>query len=543
MKKISIPIFILLFTIKILAVVELPIFTFESEPRILHDNINAPLVGKLELGNTQTFKEIVIHICDGKKSFDLIYPKTEKNIYPIVAMRPEKEYKITFTLRTDKGIFRYEKELNFKTPSLPSDPNMFPKIDVTICDKNLMAKGFTLFNPRRQGAQNTFNKALGLLVAIDDEGDVVWYYTTNSRISDFDILNDGNFSFMTADHRIIIIDVFGNTIKSFHSRFFKGDTSNSILVDVDTFHHDVTMLPDGNFVTLSSEQKSIQNYYSSERDKNAPRKTQKVIGDVVVVFDKDGKILWKWNAFDYLDPFRIGYETFSNYWNRRGYENSVDWSHANAVSYDSKDDAFLVNFRYLSAILKIDRKTKKIVWIFGEPSGYSENLDKKLIKLDNAKDYPWHQHSPKITEYGTILFFNNDNYRTRPFDEPVKFNNTASSVVEYEINPNNLNAKKIWTSNNIAENINSVAMGDVDMLPNGNILVSFGALIKNLKEEPLIWSNLINIKADKYSMLREYEKSTPPKIVWEMKLLPRTRYSKTSWSIFGGERFVFFGMQ
>jgi hypothetical protein len=162
------------------------------------------------------------------------------------------------------------------------------------------------------------------------------------------------------------------------------------------------------FLILSSEYKAIDNYYTSETNESAPRKTQNVMGDVIIEFNPEGEAVWEWSAFDHLDPMRIGYETFSGYWNRRGFSDIIDWSHANTVLTDPGDNNVIVNFRYLSSILKIDRKSGNIKWIFGEPTGYSEKLSSRLVSLAGSEWF-WHQHSPSYSPDGTSFLFNNDN--------------------------------------------------------------------------------------------------------------------------------------
>ncbi len=45
-----------------------------------------------------------------------------------------------------------------------------------------------------------------MLMALDAVGDVVWHYRTDSRISDFEKLDNGNLAFLTVDNRLLEID-------------------------------------------------------------------------------------------------------------------------------------------------------------------------------------------------------------------------------------------------------------------------------------------------------------------------------------------------
>ena len=88
-----------------------------------------------------------------------------------------------------------------------------------------------------------------MLMATDHHGEVVWFYRTNARISDFDILPDGNISYMTHNNKIIVIDWLGKKNKSWYANDRpQGGSDKAIPVDALTMHHDVTLLPNGNIL-------------------------------------------------------------------------------------------------------------------------------------------------------------------------------------------------------------------------------------------------------------------------------------------------------
>jgi hypothetical protein len=296
----------------------------------------------------------------------------------------------------------------------------------------------------------------------------------------------------------------------------------------------VEYLPNGNYIALSTEIRTLEDYYTSEYNENAPREQQQVMGDRVIEFSPDGEIVWEWRAFDHLDPYRIGYETFSGYWERRGFPGIIDWSHANAVVYDESDDAFLINFRYLSSIVKVSRESGDIVWIFGEPSGYSDELQAKLLSQENEFRWPWHQHSPLLTPEGTILLFDNGNYQSRPFEPPAEIEDTYSRIAEYRINEADMTVEQVWTTGEPDQRIVSFAMGDVDWLPEtGNILAGFGFVLPTDRLSALDWDNPGRLGT--WTMIREYTHAPDPQIVWELEI-GENRESQIGWTLFGAER-------
>jgi len=504
---------------------------FMAVPEISKNpNESVVLAGVLKFQTNRPVAAKILLDCEDH-SFTLSYDSTydASRGLPIIGMKPGRSYRVKLLLQSAGEKLVYKKKMIFTTPELPSDPNEFPGFKVTTMEEGQIEPGITLLNPRRRATgQTRLNVNFGMLVAIDEMGEVIWYYRTNSRISDFNFLPNGHIAYMTQDFRLVEIDLLGNIINSWYASGRPYDPpQKGTPVKALTFHHDAFPMENGNYLMLGSEYKAIESYYTSETEEFAPRKTQNVMGDVIYEFNTAGKIIWDWHAFDHLDPMRIGYETFSGYWDRRGFSDIIDWSHANTVLYDPSDNTIMVNFRYLSSILKIDRDSKDIKWIFGEPSGYADNLRSKLIGLDKG-DWFWHQHSPSLSPDRTLFIFNNDNYKARPFDKISE--TTLSYAAAYKINEEDLSAELLWTSRIPGETgLASFAMGDVDWLERtNNILVSYGAL-RPSKEFGYESS---------WSMIREYTYTNPARVVWEMHIATRDEdeSQNVGWTIFSAER-------
>ena len=87
------------------------------------------------------------------------------------------------------------------------------------------------------------------------------------------------------------------------------------------------------------------------------------------------------------------------------------------------------------------------------------------------------------------------------------------------------------------DSLRVIAMGDVDVLSNGNILAAFGALLPLEQAGEMDWWN--RGRFPQWTMVREYTHTDPASLVWELRLLPRNRESGTGWTIFGAERFEY----
>ena len=505
-------------------------------------NPRAPLAAVLGF-ETNVPVSTEVAITDGVNAWTLEYGTGEDPAdgLALVGMRPGRTHRIEVTVRDGAGREGSAGPFEFETPPLPEVGTEFPPVETRVSEPALMEPGVTLFNPRRRrvGVSQEiadYNASFGMLMALDAVGDVVWYYRTDSRISDFEKLDNGNLAFLTADNRLLEIDWLGNTVRSWYAARRPQGPAEGVPVDAQTFHHEIDELPNGNIVVLGTEWKEIDGYYTSETDPDAPRKRQKVMGDVIHEFERDtGRIVWEWRAFDHMDPFRIGYETISPYWIRRGFPDTVDWSHANNLLYDASDDSLIVNFRYQAAAVKIDRATREIIWIFGEPSGWGA-LSDKVLQADGDVRWPYHQHSPSPTPQGTLLLFDNGNYQARPFDPPLPIEETWSRAVEYAIDEDRRTVREVWQSEAFGpDRVIAVAMGDADWLPEtGNVLVAYGALVDPDSLGKIDWPPSSRLQFNQWTRLREYRRTDPPEVVYEVVL--ETGKPDLGWTLFGAER-------
>jgi len=522
--------------------------SFQTQPSVrLNSNPAAPQAAIIEFRSSGPVTTTIRGI-SGDHEFETVYhsDRDPAKGLPIVGMRADREYKFDVYIADSSGAKRSSRQPKVKTPPLPDRPDLMPQIVTETKNGQAMANGYTLFNPRRRiplevedaiSAASEFNENLGILIVVDQAGEVVWYYHGDSRITDYRPIANGNIAFITSDNRLIEIDLLGNTVASWVAKNRPQQREHSAtLVDAQTFHHSFQEYPNGDFLILSTEIRELPNYYTSETDPKAPRKTQRVVGDVVIRFNREGEVVWKWSAFDYLDPYEIGYLTFSSYWVRRGFPDTLDWSHANGVRIVDEGKSILVNFRLISGIAKVDVATKEIEWFaISEPEELGPDVAEKALKLPENQDWFWMPHAPWITDEGTLLIFNNDNFGSRPFGDFKSPAQIRSRAEEYALDEDGKTLKKIWESRFPDEEpMRSWAMGSVQPLENGNALVGYGLLLRPEGVEELTWPKRLAHPA--WTQIREYTKSDPAQLVWTLTLLPLTEDSPIGWSIYGGLR-------
>lgn len=327
-------------------------------------NLAAPLTGVLYYFSLEKVIKIKILARSTSHSFERTYNNPKENIeIPIIGFRFDNTYELEVwtTFENNSIIKNY---FNLITPEKPSENEEFPQLQI-YSKPDKMEKGWIMFNPRRQIPSNlnekerlSINEAAlnyGLLIVVDESGNIVWFYKTNSRLT-YCTIKDDKIYYGTAANIIYEIDYLGNILTSWHPKnrpSGKEFPLNSIPVEAQTFHHQFLILENGNILALSTEERLIENFFTSEDDANSPKATQYVIGDEIVEFTRSGNIVWRWNTFDYLDLNRIGYETFVKYWGRRGYNpDARDWTHFNGLFNLSDEDSVLVNSRTQSAVYK-----------------------------------------------------------------------------------------------------------------------------------------------------------------------------------------------
>ena len=455
--------------------------TFTENPRICQNpNRRVPLVALIFYRlDAPAPADIIIDNGKSRRTIHFNSGRDPAAGLPLVGMRAGTEHKITLTVGdSDPVDFRYT------TPPLPANSTDFPPIKVVTSNPSEMEPGYTFLSVRRTvplrahwatARQLKFEENWGMIVALDAEGEVVWYYQSDARIAGVHLLANGNLFFHHVDFRTIEMDICGNVINQFHaSRRPGGDVANSVAIDADSLHHQPHEMPNGNFLALTANARKIDDYYTDIVDPEAPRKTQRVVGDKIVEFTPTGKIVWDWNTFDYLDTKRVGYGLLEPYWWVRGYPRHLDWTHGNGVAYDAHDDSVIVSLRHQDAILKIDRSTKEIVWILGDHAGWNSGLEKKLLTRVGDFGWPYHGHNPRITGEGTFIMYDNGIVGAIPPEPRKPANVCFARGVEFQVDRGKLEVREIWSSatDNPEDRVISWAMGDAHRLPDtGNMLI------------------------------------------------------------------------
>jgi uncharacterized protein (UPF0248 family) len=178
----------------------------------------------------------------------------------------------------------------------------------------------------------------------------------------------------------------------------------------------------------------------------------KMYSDYLAELTPAGRTVWEWRTWEHLDPVADGIAEVQ--------APRTLWAHGNSVQ-ELPDGDILASYRPTSTVIRISRKTGKILWKLGPPTVAG-------------------QHAPTLLENGNILIFDNGVHRlddSVPYSRAIEINPATNEIVwKYQDQPT-------W-------NFFSPRMGNAQRLPNGNTLItesSFGRFFEVTKEGEIVW--------------------------------------------------------
>ena len=178
------------------------------------------------------------------------------------------------------------------------------------------------------------------------------------------------------------------------------------------FHHEVRTLPDGRIVALATVEQMMTGV-------QGPGPID-ILGDMIIVFDRDLNVVWTWDAFDNLDVTRkavLGETCAASGACSPHFlaADGNDWTHGNAVQ-QTPDGNFLYSSRHQDWLIKISYDNGEgdghIIWRMGKGGDFAPL---------SSDAYPWfsHQHDGNflLSDPGTLLVYDDGNTRVSELHE------------------------------------------------------------------------------------------------------------------------------
>ena len=514
--------------------------------------VSTPLTARVD-ATTDLPTRLELTLDDGQESWTVI-PSPDyltSHSVAVLGVKPDRLYSVTVIARASTGVPSAPVALSLTTPVLPAD---FPPLQVMITDPAQMEPGVTLFNLSALGV----GVANTRLIIVDDAGDVIWSHQAASNIGDARRISNGNIIYNAGNNLIREIDMLGVVQAEWFADNMTpgGGPVGSIAMPFDTFHHEVfEILPDvpggdSTFLTLGTELRSFSNYPADEVDPSITDPSAEVVGDLIIEFARDGGVVRTFSLLDILDPYRMSYDTLSNFWNGTYGNDSRDWSHANALVHDPSDDGLVVSLRHQELVFEISRQTGELRWMLGDPARWNLPWANYLLEPQPAglsvvggvvdstlpggaspadagapADFEWnyHQHAPKLTADGGLLLFDNGNGRAVPPKAALPAPERYSRAVEYVIDERALTVRQRWAYGGAGEGWYSGALGDADELTaTGNVLVTDGFRFGAVGQ---VWGRVFEVTRD-----------NPGQIVFEIVARDDSPTNPVSWLAYRAER-------
>ncbi len=278
-----------------------------------------------------------------------------------------------------------------------------------------------------------FIGATSYLMILDNEATPIFYRNVYGSIYDFKLQPNGMLTYFIYPVSCYGLDSSLNKVKTF-------STANGYSVDV----HDLRVMKDGHYYILG---KKLVDVDMSKIVEGGDSSAQ-IIDMAVQEFDTSGNVVFEWDALNH-------YKITDADDNVSLTNHQIDMVHFNSIEIDT-DSNIILSARNLDEITKIDHNTGDIIWRWG-----GENNQFTFINDDRGFS---RQHDIRRISNGNFTLFDNGVYHTEQY----------SSIVEYTLDEQNKTATLV---NRYSHNkVFSRTRGDIQELPNGNKLISWGEL-------------------------------------------------------------------
>lgn len=245
-------------------------------------------------------------------------------------------------------------------------------------------------------------------------------------------------------------------------------TVNGVKVDF----HECRILSDTSYVILGIREDTID---LSALPGGNPRAI--VWNNVIQERTFSGRTLFEWRSLDHIPVSDAINDVDVN-------TPVVDYIHINSIVLDI-DGNFLVSCRHTDEIIKINRTSGAVMWRLGGSLSKGNQFQWLNDTVGGFRGFN-HQHSAIRTQRGTILLFDNGNFK--PGDK-------SSRVVEYEVDEQAKTVRKVFEFVP-SPTIYVATMGSVQELPNENIVIGWGSGSNRTVAHEIDRSGTIHVKID-----------------------------------------------
>ncbi len=213
------------------------------------------------------------------------------------------------------------------------------------------------------------------------------------------------------------------------------------------FHHDVTKLRNGNYLSLCKVNDLVNVSYN------------KKFNEAIIELDPKNNLVWLWREKDYISD-----------------TTGMPTTHLNSIFLDEKENKIFVSARDINTVFTVNHKTSKI----------EECIGRKINKESEYYPQEWFsgQHSAQLVDNGNIILFNNNTMPGRGnITGIMEMNRPTPQKKEIEM--------AFFYYYDFGKGENYCAKGgDINKLKNNNYLISSSAYNRNFEMTPaqeIVW--------------------------------------------------------
>ena len=380
------------------------------ENKIISISIETPsfnlLQKKISFKTSKKSDAFISYWINGTNSISYSVNSNDNLIHEIslLYLKPESEY--SFLIHYNSGNNKLKSDtISFFTERLP---DIIPNFSLTK-QNEFEFNGYIFLRTQMDP---------GIQLLLDHNANVVWYQKSDTSFSrPFDISSFD--SYLSLYNPSLIYEIT-----------FDGDTLLKVNTNDKNLHHELTKDVNNNIVALTYEYKEfdLSNFGGLQYDS--------IKGDGLVVYDSTGNLVWEWNVFDHEDP--LSYENINLL--------KKDWTHGNGIGI-TYDNNYILSFRNLNQLWKIDSKNGKILWKLG--------LNAE-IPIE-ASSFFYAQHAIHEIGRDTFLLFDNGSRKERMISRALIFSMENDQF-------------KLLNSVELPKNLFSFKQGSVYMIDKNKLL-------------------------------------------------------------------------
>jgi hypothetical protein len=314
-------------------------------------------------------------------------------------------------------------------------------------------------------------------IATDLDGNVVWYspeknirYLTRAERHGYFIALIDDWQGGDTAQLLRIYDLAGNVVAETNAGRVNEQLAAMGKAPITSFHHEARMIDGGKIVVLAGAERILT-------DVQGPGDVD-VLGDAILVLDRDLQVEWSWDAFENLDIYRkallgevcnVGSGGCAVF---RLASVATDWLHGNAVQMTA-DGNLLYSARHQDWLIKIDYAngagSGRVIWRLGKDGDFT---------MRSNDPSPWfsHQHDANFeTGAASNRLMVLDNGNSRLAEDPSI--HSRGQVIE--IDEENRTATLVL---NADLGDYSRALGSAEKLSNGNYNFGLGWDSRNFSQ-------------------------------------------------------------